>query len=281
MAILEKPYLDLLHHIMDTGQDRGDRTGVGTRSVFGHQMRFNLEEGFPAVTTKKLAFKAMVNELLWFIGGFNDVQRLRDHKCKIWDEWQLPDGTIGPGYGVQWRSWPVACSDGYGHYEQTEVDQLAMVIDQIKNNPASRRHIVNAWNVSQLGEMALPPCHMLFQFYVEDNHLSCQLYQRSGDAFLGVPFNIASYALLTCIIADLCDLIPGDFVHTLGDAHIYHNHFDQVSEQLSRDPYDAPRIVLPPRGASIDDYALGKMTADDFKLVDYQHHPAIKAPVAV
>lgn len=261
-------YLDLMSHVLEHGIDKGDRTGTGTRSVFGYQMRFDLQRGFPAVTTKKLHFKSIIYELLWFLKGSTNVGYLQENGVRIWNEWANEDGELGPIYGNQWRSWPTA--DG-GH-----VDQIKAVIDNIKNNPDSRRHIVSAWNVGQLDEMALPPCHILFQFYVADGKLSCQLYQRSADIFLGVPFNIASYALLTHMVAQVTGLEVGDFVHTLGDAHLYSNHLRQAEEQLIRKPYDLPELRLNPDVDDIDcfDY-------DDIEIVDYKSHPHIKAPIAV
>lgn len=294
---------------METGVDKGDRTGVGTRSIFGYQMRFNLEDGFPLLTTKKMALRAIIHELLWFLKGDSNLKYLADNNVHIWDEWpfkaylqrnNLPMpatgsedwntqlnafieqvktdeafakdyGNLGPIYGYQWRSWPTPNGE--------TIDQLAEVIDQIKNNPNSRRLIVSAWNVSDIAEMAkagLPPCHCLFQFYVANGKLSCQLYQRSCDTFLGVPFNIASYALLTMMVAQVCGLKPGEFVHTLGDTHIYNNHFDQVREQLSREPRPLPQMKINPTRKSLEDFII-----DDFELVNYNPHPAIKAPIAV
>ncbi len=275
MAIVEQPYLDLLQDIMENGTDKEDRTGTGTRSVFGRQMRFDLRAGFPAVTTKRLAFKTMVTELLWFISGDTNIKKLQEHKCNIWDAWANDRGELGPVYGNQWRGHDAKETHPW------KKDQLADVIEQIKTNPDSRRHVVSAWNVSEIDQMALPPCHMMFQFYVDKRGLSLHFYQRSGDAFLGVPFNFASYALLLHIVADLTGYEAVEVVHTIGDAHVYSNHFDQVREQLTRTPYDAPRIAMPAKCDSINDYELGKMTADDFKLVGYKHHPTIKAPVAV
>ncbi|MFW5967509.1 MAG: thymidylate synthase [Persicimonas sp.] len=261
-------YLDLMTHVLENGVDKGDRTGTGTRSVFGYQMRFDLEEGFPAVTTKKLHFKSIIHELLWFLRGSTNVDYLQEHGVSIWDEWAGEDGELGPIYGHQWRSWPTP--DG------GEVDQIARVIDNIRDNPNSRRHIVSAWNVGQLDEMALPPCHILFQFYVAEGRLSCQLYQRSADIFLGVPFNIASYAILTHMVAQLTDLEPGEFVHTLGDAHLYSNHFEQAGEQLTREPLPLPALELNGRVDAIDDF-----TYEDVEIVGYESHPHISAPVAV
>ncbi len=269
------PYLDLLQHILDHGVDKADRTGTGTRSVFGHQMRFDLSRGFPLLTTKKLHLRSIIHELLWFLRGDTNVAYLNDHGVSIWDEWADPDtGDLGPVYGKQWRSW--ATPDG-----QT-IDQIAQVVDDIRHNPDSRRLIVSAWNVGEIDRMTLPPCHLLFQFYVAPGigdapgRLSCQLYQRSADVFLGVPFNIASYALLTMMVAQVTGLEAGDFVHTLGDAHLYTNHFDQAREQLTRDPRPLPTMTIKPRGQTIDTFAF-----DDFKLTNYNPHPHIRAVVAV
>jgi thymidylate synthase len=261
------PYEDLLRDVLENGTHKSDRTGTGTRSVFGRQLRYDLQQGFPLVTTKRIHLKSVVYELLWFLRGESNVRWLQEHGVSIWDEWAAPDGELGPVYGVQWRSWPTP--DGQ------HVDQIAGVIDQIKVNPDSRRLIVSAWNVSELADMALPPCHLLFQFYVADGRLSCQLYQRSADLFLGVPFNIASYALLTHMVAAQTGLDVGEFVWTGGDCHIYDNHVEQVREQLSREPYPYPTLRLAPRD-SIFDYEYS-----DIEVLDYQHHPAIKAPVAV
>ena len=263
-----KQYLDLLQKIRDEGTEKHDRTGTGTKSVFGHQMRFDLSEGFPLVTTKKVHLRSIIHELLWFLKGDTNIQYLKDNKVSIWDEWADEEGNLGPVYGAQWRSWTTTGGD--------QIDQIANVVEQIKNNPDSRRLIVSAWNVAFIEEMALPPCHSLFQFYVADGKLSCQLYQRSGDVFLGVPFNIASYALLTMMIAQGCGLGLGDFVHTLGDAHLYLNHLDQTNLQLSRKPYALPQIKLNPDVKSVFDFAY-----DDFELVGYECHPGIKAPIAV
>lgn len=259
---------DFMRHVNEHGVHRGDRTGTGTKSVFGHQMRFDLSEGFPLVTTKKVHLKSIILELLWFLRGDSNVRWLQERGVTIWDEWARPDGELGPVYGVQWRSWPTP--DG-GH-----VDQIAEVVRQIKTNPESRRIIVSAWNVAELPKMALLPCHAFFQFYVAEGRLSCQLYQRSADIFLGVPFNIASYALLTHMLAQQCDLEVGDFIWTGGDCHIYSNHAEQVAQQLSRTPYPYPMLEIKRRPASIFDYAF-----EDFEVLEYQHHPAIKAPVAV
>ena len=261
-------YLDLLRHVKEHGTDRGDRTGTGTRSVFGHQMRFDLSKGFPLVTTKKVHLKSIIHELLWFLKGESNIAYLQEHNVRIWNEWADEQGELGPVYGVQWRSWKGA--DG------KTVDQISQVIEQLKHKPHSRRHIVSAWNVAEIEHMALPPCHALFQFYVADGKLSCQLYQRSADLFLGVPFNIASYALLTMMIAQVTDLNPGDFVHTFGDAHIYHNHFEQVERQLSREPRPLPLMKLNPSVPSIFDFQY-----EDFCLEAYDPHPGIKAPIAV
>ncbi|NLY60484.1 MAG: thymidylate synthase [Clostridiales bacterium] len=263
-----KQYLDLLKHILDTGVQKEDRTGTGTISTFGYQMRFNLEEGFPLLTTKKLHLKSIIYELLWFIKGDTNIRYLREHGVRIWDEWADENGDLGPVYGYQWRSWPT----GDGAY----IDQLSRVIDDIKNNPHSRRHIVSAWNVADIDKMALPPCHCLFQFYVANGRLSCQLYQRSGDVFLGVPFNIASYSLLVMMVAKVCGLKPGEFIHTLGDAHIYLNHIDQVKLQLTRQPRKLPKMIINRDVDSIFDFKY-----DDFKLVDYDPLPHIKGEVSV
>jgi thymidylate synthase len=261
-------YLDLLRHILEHGVDKADRTGTGTRSVFGYQMRFDLRQGFPLVTTKKLHLRSIVHELLWFLQGSTNVAYLREHKVSIWDEWADAQGELGPVYGKQWRSWEGV--DG------KSIDQISWVIDEIRRNPDSRRLIVSAWNVADLPRMALMPCHALFQFYVADGRLSCQLYQRSADVFLGVPFNIASYALLTHMIAQVCGLGVGDFVHTLGDAHLYANHVDQAREQLSRTPLPLPQLRLNPAVRSVFDYRY-----DDIAFENYQSHAAIRAPVAV
>jgi thymidylate synthase len=266
-----KEYLDLLSFVKDYGTDKDDRTGTGTRSHFGYQMRFDLAKGFPLVTTKKVHFKSVAHELLWMISGDTNIKYLKDNGVRIWDEWADDEGDLGPVYGKQWRKW-----EGHPVSLDPVVDQLARVIEQIKTNPSSRRHIVSAWNVSELPTMNLPPCHMMYQFHVADGKLSCQMYQRSADVFLGVPFNIASYALLTMMIAQACDLGVGDFVHTFGDVHIYNNHFDQVEEQLSRTPKDLPRLVLNPDVKNIDDFKY-----EDILLLNYNHHPAIKAEVAV
>ncbi|RJS92364.1 thymidylate synthase [Salinisphaera sp. Q1T1-3] len=265
---LEQPYLELMREVRDHGVTKADRTGVGTKSVFGRQMRFNLQHGFPVLTTKRLHLRSIIHELLWFIAGDTNIAYLKQNKVRIWDEWADENGDLGPVYGYQWRSWPAP--DG------RSIDQLARVIDAIRHNPDSRRHLVTAWNPAQVEDMALPPCHALFQFYVAEGRLSCQLYQRSGDIFLGVPFNIASYALLTHMIAQACGLAVGEFVHTLGDAHLYLNHLDQVATQLARTPFAAPRLWLNPEKKNVFDF-----TADDIELVDYEYHPAIKAPVAV
>ena len=261
-------YLDLLRHIREHGVMRGDRTGTGTQSVFGYQMRFNLAEGFPLLTTKKLHLKSIIYELLWFIAGDTNVRYLQEHGVSIWDEWADENGDLGPVYGHQWRAWPAP--DGRA------IDQLSMVIDQIKHNPDSRRMLVCAWNPGEVDRMALPPCHCLFQFYVAEGKLSRQLYQRSADVFLGVPFNIASYALLTLMMAQVCGLQPGEFIHTTGDTHLYSNHFEQVALQLSREPRPLPRIVLNPEVKSLFDFKY-----EDFTLEGYDPWPSIKAPVAV
>ena len=263
-----KQYLDLMQHVKTNGVKKMDRTGTGTLSVFGHQMRFDLSQGFPVVTTKKLHLRSIIHELLWFLKGDTNIKYLHDNKVTIWDEWADENGNLGPVYGYQWRSWP--SPDG------KHIDQISQVVDQIKNNPDSRRLIVSAWNVGEIENMALPPCHAFFQFYVANGRLSCQLYQRSADIFLGVPFNIASYALLTLMIAQVTGLEPGEFIHTLGDAHLYLNHLEQTEEQLSRDPYPLPVMKLNPEIRSIFDF-----TYEDFELVGYQSHQHIKAPVAV
>jgi len=263
-----RAYLDLLQHVLDHGTEKADRTGTGTRSVFGWQMRFDLAEGFPLVTTKKLHLKSIIHELIWFLQGDTNIAYLKQNGVSIWDEWADADGNLGPVYGHQWRAWPTA--DG------GVVDQIRWVVDEIKRNPDSRRLLVSAWNVGELPKMALMPCHALFQFYVADGKLSCQLYQRSGDIFLGVPFNIASYALLTHMIAQVCNLGVGDFVHTLGDAHLYNNHVEQARLQLSREPRALPRLELNPEVRSIFDFRY-----EDIAIVGYEPHGAIKAPVAV
>ncbi len=262
------PYEDFMRHVFEHGVEKSDRTGTGTRSVFGYQMRFDLAQGFPLVTTKKLHLRSIIHELLWFLQGSGNVRYLRENGVTIWDEWAGADGELGPVYGVQWRSWPTP--DG-GH-----IDQIAQLIDRIRADPDSRRLIVSAWNVSDLPRMRLPPCHLLFQFYVAQRRLSCQLYQRSCDVFLGVPFNIASYALLTHMVAQQCDLEVGDFVWTGGDCHIYRNHVDQVREQLSREPFPPPQLRIKRRPASIFEYRY-----EDFEIAGYQAHPGIKAEVAV
>ena len=261
-------YEDFLRHVHENGVAKTDRTGTGTRSVFGHQMRFDLSEGFPLVTTKKVHLKSIILELLWFLRGDSNVQWLQERGCTIWNEWARGDGDLGPVYGVQWRSWPTP--------EGGHIDQIAEVMKQLKSNPDSRRIIVSAWNVADLSKMALMPCHAFFQFYVADGKLSCQLYQRSADIFLGVPFNIASYALLTHMVAQQCDLAVGEFIWTGGDCHIYNNHFEQVETQLARTPFAYPTLQIKRRPDSIFDYEY-----DDFEVVGYEHHPAIKAPVAV
>ena len=270
-----RQYEDFMRHVFEHGVVKADRTGTGTRSWFGYQMRFDLGEGFPLITTKKLHLRSIIHELLWFLQGSSNVKYLRDNKVTIWDEWADASGELGPVYGVQWRSWPTP--DG------GSIDQIAQVVQQIRSNPDSRRLIVSAWNVSDIPKMALPPCHLLFQFYVAPGEspsapgkLSCQLYQRSCDIFLGVPFNIASYALLTHMVAQQCDLDVGDFVWTGGDCHIYSNHFEQVREQLAREPRPYPRLTIRRKPASLFDY-----TFEDFEIVDYDPHPHIKAPVAV
>lgn len=262
------PYEDLLRDVLEHGTHKSDRTGTGTLSVFGRQLRFDLSKSFPLITTKRVHFKSVAVELLWFLRGDTNVKWMQDQGVTIWDEWADADGELGPVYGVQWRSWPTP--DG-GH-----INQIAELIENLKSNPDSRRHIVSAWNVSELKDMALPPCHAFFQFYVADGKLSCQLYQRSADTFLGVPFNIASYALLTRMIAQQTGLEPGEFVWTGGDVHIYDNHMDQVLKQLAREPYDYPQLNITRKPDSIFDYTL-----EDFEVVGYQHHPTIKAPIAV
>jgi thymidylate synthase len=261
-------YLSLVRHILDHGAKKSDRTGTGTLSIFGHQLRFDLGAGFPLLTTKKLHLRSIIYELLWFLRGDTNVAFLNENKVTIWDEWADDSGDLGPIYGRQWRSWPA--SDGQ------HIDQISRVIDDIKRNPDSRRHIVSAWNVGEIDKMALAPCHALFQFYVADGKLSCQLYQRSADVFLGVPFNIASYALLTMMVAQVCRLQPGDFVHTLGDAHLYLNHLEQAREQLTRDPRPLPSMTINPEVRSIFDFKFS-----DFTLENYDPHPSIKAPIAV
>ncbi len=263
-----KQYLDLMQHVLDNGTQKHDRTGTGTISVFGHQMRFNLQEGFPMVTTKKLHLKSIIHELIWFLSGDTNIKYLKDNGVRIWDEWADEDGNLGPVYGSQWRSWPKPNGE--------TIDQISQIINTIKNNPDSRRIIVSAWNVAEIENMALPPCHAFFQFYVADGKLSCQLYQRSADIFLGVPFNIASYALLTMMVAQVCDLEYGDFVHTLGDAHLYNNHIEQAKLQLSRDTKALPKMKINPDVKNIFDFKF-----EDFTLEDYDPHPHIKGIVAV
>lgn len=261
-------YLDLLTHVMENGVDRGDRTGTGTRGIFGYQMRFDLEKGFPLITTKKLHLRSIIHELLWFLMGETNIKYLQDNKVRIWDEWADENGDLGPVYGSQWRSWPAPNGES--------IDQITNLIEGIKNNPNSRRHIVTAWNPAEVDNMALPPCHCLFQFFVADGKLSCQLYQRSADIFLGVPFNIASYALLTHMVAQVTGLKVGEFVHSFGDAHIYHNHFDQVRLQLTRAPRPLPKLLINEARTSIFDFVF-----EDFDFVGYDPHPTIKAPIAV
>jgi len=263
-----KQYLNLLNHVMNSGVEKNDRTGTGTISVFGHQSRYDLSEGFPMVTTKKLHLKSILYELLWFLTGDTNIKYLQDNGVRIWNEWADENGELGPVYGYQWRSWPTP--DG------RHIDQITQVVNSIKNNPDSRRHMVSAWNVGQIDQMKLPPCHILVQFYVANGKLSCQLYQRSADIFLGVPFNIASYALLTLMMAQVCNLQPGDFIHTLGDAHIYLNHMDQVKLQLTREPYPLPQMKINPAVKNIFDFKY-----DDFELIGYQSHPHIAGKVAV
>ena len=263
-----RAYLTLLQHVLDTGVDRGDRTGTGTRSVFGYQMRFDLADGFPVLTTKKLHLKSIIHELLWFLAGDTNIKYLKDHGVSIWDDWADEKGELGPVYGYQWRSWP--SPDG------GSIDQIANLIEQIKKNPSSRRLIVSAWNPAQVDQMALPPCHCLFQFHVANGKLSCQLYQRSADIFLGVPFNIASYALLTMMVAQVCGLEPGEFIHTLGDAHIYSNHFEQAKLQLTRTPKSLPKMIINPDVKDIFSFKF-----EDFELQGYEPDAHIKAPIAV
>lgn len=263
-----KQYHDLMRHILDNGVEKSDRTGTGTKSVFGHQMRFNLSEGFPVITTKKLHLRSIIHELLWFLQGDTNIKYLKDNGVRIWDEWADEDGNLGPVYGYQWRNWP----DGNGG----TIDQITKLIHTIKTNPDSRRLIVSAWNVADVDQMALPPCHTFFQFYVADGKLSCQLYQRSADVFLGVPFNIASYSLLVLMVAQVCDLEPGDFVHTFGDAHLYSNHYEQAELQLSRDLRPLPTMEINPDVKDIFSFKY-----EDFNLVGYEPHPHIKAAVAV
>lgn len=263
-----KQYLDLMRHVYENGNIKEDRTGTGTKSVFGYQTRFDLAEGFPLVTTKKCHLSSIIHELLWFLKGDTNIKYLKDNGVRIWDEWADEDGNLGPVYGSQWRSWPTPNGES--------IDQIAQIIEQIKNTPDSRRIIVSAWNVAEVENMALPPCHMFFQFYVADGRLSCQLYQRSADIFLGVPFNIASYALLTMMIAQVCDLEAGDFVHTFGDAHLYSNHMEQAELQLSRNPLPLPTMLINPNVDSIFDFVF-----EDFELQNYEAHPHIKGQVAV
>ncbi len=263
-----RQYLDLVDHILETGSQKSDRTGTGTISVFGYQMRFDLNAGFPLLTTKKIHLKSIIYELLWFLKGETNIQYLQDHGVRIWNEWADENGELGPVYGSQWRSWK--SSDG------GSVDQISQIIQSIKQNPHSRRHIVSAWNVGEIDKMALPPCHLLFQFSITDGRLSCQLYQRSADVFLGVPFNIASYSLLTMMVAQVCDLAPGDFVHTIGDTHLYLNHLEQARLQCTRQPYPLPKMQINPGIKDIFGYRF-----EDFNLVDYQAHPHIQAPISV
>lgn len=261
-------YLDLLTHVMENGQDKGDRTGTGTRSIFGHQMRFDLSETFPVLTTKKLHLRSIIHELLWFLKGDTNIKYLKDNGVRIWDDWADENGDLGPVYGAQWRSWPTPNGQS--------IDQITKLVDSLKNNPNSRRHIVTAWNPALVDDMALPPCHCLFQFYVADGKLSCQLYQRSADIFLGVPFNIASYALLTLMLTQVTGLKPGEFIHTLGDAHIYNNHFEQTELQLTRTPKQLPTMWINPDITDLFDFEF-----EDFKLENYEADENIKAPIAV
>jgi thymidylate synthase len=263
-----KQYLDLLKHVMTNGTEKSDRTGTGTKSVFGYQMRFDLQEGFPMVTTKKLHVRSIFHELLWFLKGETNIRYLKENGVSIWDEWADAEGNLGPVYGYQWRSWPTA--DG------KHIDQITQLVEQIRKNPDSRRLLVNAWNVGMIDKMALPPCHILFQFYVANGKLSCQLYQRSADLFLGVPFNIASYALLTMMMAQVCGLQPGEFIHTFGDVHIYNNHFEQVKLQLTRDPKPLPVLKINPEVKDLFEFRY-----EDFTIIGYDPHPAIKGSVAV
>ncbi len=263
-----KAYQDLLRKVYEEGLTKGDRTGTGTKSIFGYQMRFNLQEGFPLLTTKKLHLRSIIHELLWFLKGSTNIAYLKENKVRIWDAWADENGELGPVYGHQWRSWPDP--------EGGSIDQIQTILDQIRNQPNSRRIIVSAWNVSDIPKMKLPPCHCLFQFYVGDGKLSCQLYQRSADIFIGVPFNIASYALLTMMIAQVCDLEPGDFIHTFGDAHLYLNHLEQAELQMSREPRALPKMRLNPEVKDLLEFRF-----EDFELIDYEPHPHIKAPVAV
>ncbi|MEM7110443.1 MAG: thymidylate synthase [Bacteroidota bacterium] len=263
-----RQYLDLMRDILENGVEKGDRTGTGTLSVFGRQMRFDLSQNFPLLTTKKLHLRSIIHELLWFLSGDTNIRYLKEHGVRIWDEWADENGDLGPVYGQQWRSWPKP--------EGGTVDQIAQVVDQIKSNPDSRRHIVSAWNPSEVEKMALPPCHALFQFYVANGKLSCQLYQRSADYFLGVPFNIASYALLVHIVAEQCDLKPGEFVWTGGDTHLYMNHIEQAKLQLKRKPLEGPQLVIKRKPETVFDYKF-----EDFEIINYQAHPNIKAPIAV
>lgn len=263
-----RQYLNLLEHILENGTKKSDRTGTGTISCFGHQMRFDLSEGFPVLTTKKLHLRSIIHELLWFIQGDTNIKYLQENKVRIWDDWADENGDLGPVYGYQWRSWP--------NPDGTHTDQIKNLIDSLTNNPDSRRHIVSAWNPSFIDEMALPPCHCLFQFYVADGKLSCQLYQRSADTFLGVPFNIASYALFTIMMAQVCGLQPGDFVHTFGDVHLYSNHIEQAHEQLSREPKTLPTLIVNPEVKDLFEFKF-----EDFELVNYDPHPHIKAEVSV
>lgn len=263
-----RAYLDLLEHILENGTQKGDRTGTGTISTFGYQMRFDLSEGFPCLTTKKLHLRSIIHELLWFLKGDTNIKYLKENGVRIWDEWADENGDLGPVYGYQWRSWPAPNGES--------IDQITKLIDSLKNNPNSRRHIVSAWNPAFVDDMALPPCHCLFQFYVADGKLSCQLYQRSADTFLGVPFNIASYALLTMMLAQVCDYEPGEFVWTGGDVHLYNNHIDQAKEQLTREPRPRPKMKMNPNVKDLFEFKF-----EDFELVDYDPHPHIKAEVSV
>lgn len=276
-----KQYKELLQHVLENGEDKQDRTGVGTRSVFGYQMRFNLQEGFPLVTTKFTSLKTIFLELVWYLRGDGNIKYLKDNGVKIWDDWADENGELGPVYPVQWRNWKQYNIEN-GEVKVSKIDQIANLIDSLKNNPTSRRHIVSAWNVAEISDMKLPPCHSFFQFYVSNSgKLSCNLTQRSNDLYLGNPYNIACYSLLTHILAKICGYDVGEFIISIGDAHIYHNHFTQVKEILTREPYPLPKIIVPENLVNIDQLTSGEITWDDFKLIDYLHHPKLSAPVAV